>query len=108
MQSSGSTSSTSLSPRKLRATTTITLDSSTRGLLSKEHFGTCGGISGIANSCDALTTNSSTDNTNSSATAAASAATAADECALLKKQVALLQQGRRTVSDIRPRHNTLM
>jgi CheY-like chemotaxis protein len=112
MQSSGSNSSTSLSPRKFRATTTITLDSSTRGLLSKEHFGICGGISIhysiIANNCDAVTTNSPTDNTNSSATAAASAATAADECALLKKQVALLQQGRKTVSHIRPRHNTLM
>jgi hypothetical protein len=106
MQSSGSNSSTSLSPRKLRATTTVTLDSATRGLLSKEHFGAFGNISGIANNCDAVTTtNSSADNTNSGAAAAAAAA---DECALLKKQVALLQQGRKTVSNIRQRHNTLM
>jgi hypothetical protein len=101
MQSGGSTSSTSLSPRKLRATTTV-LNSSTRGLRSKDHFGTFGGIIGNDNAnnwyIDAASAITPTDSTNSSSAAAAVAA-ASDECTLLKKQA---------VSDIRPRLNTLM
>lgn len=98
MQSNGSTS---VSPRKQRANTLV---SPPRGPIGNS----CGTFTSNTND-DTANTSTSTNSTDSSAVAVAAALNDVDECALLKKQVALLQQGRKTVAAVvRPRHNTLM
>jgi CheY-like chemotaxis protein len=96
-----SSSSTSLSPRKLRATTLV---STTRVPLGNSSGTVIGSSSNNGSNSNAMTS----DFSGSTSAYDSSNSIMADECALLKRQVALAQ-GRKTVAaPVTARHNTLL